>query len=167
MPKKAARKPDTSLSLGAQARQLLALLAEKSGMSPSAVLESAIREKAQREQVRTPGQTFGNGTEAEPAATFAPSTSVPLDLRPLAARAVAGDTAATEELRQIITDLRATATVTPAKRSEELDPEWQERFLALVEQVRRAVPGDWTAEQLDEQISEAIAEVRASRASDH
>jgi hypothetical protein len=36
MPKKVASKPETSVSIGAEAQQLLALLAQQSGSSPSA-----------------------------------------------------------------------------------------------------------------------------------
>ena len=44
MSRKATASPATSPSIGAEARQLLSRLAEKLGLSPSAVLESAIRE---------------------------------------------------------------------------------------------------------------------------
>ncbi|MGI8549582.1 MAG: hypothetical protein ACR2PL_02125 [Dehalococcoidia bacterium] len=167
MTRKTAPEPTGSLSIGPEAQQLLALLAEKSGSSPSAVLESAIREKAQRERVTSPGQPIGNGTEAESLAGSAIVGSIPLDLRLLAARAVDGDTGARGEMGRVIAQLRAETTITPAKRPEELDPGWQDRFLALVEQLGRAVPEEWTAEELEEQIAQAIAEVRAGRAGDH
>jgi hypothetical protein len=96
----------------------------------------------------------------------APSGATPIDLRPLATRAVAGDAEATAELKRIVDELRAKATVTPAKRPDELDPRWQDRFLSLVEGVRRGVPEEWTEEELAEQIAQAIAEVRGNRVGD-
>jgi hypothetical protein len=167
MTRKTAPEPIGGLFIGVEARQLLALMAEKSGSSPSAVLESAIREKAQRERVTSPGQSIGNGSEAESLAGSAVVGSTPLDLRPLAARAVAGDTGAREEMGRIIAQLRAETSIMPAKRPEELAPGWQDRFLALVEQLGRAVPQEWTAEELEAKIAQAIAEVRAGRAGDH
>jgi hypothetical protein len=167
MPKKAAPKSMTDLSIGAEARQLLALLAEKSGSSPSAVLESAIRDKAMREKVTLPEQEIGNGTNVVLSDASAANRSAPIDLRPLAARAAAGDETATEEMKRIIAELRTTATVAPAKPPEALDPQWQDLLLSLAEQVRTAVPDEWTEEELQEQIAQAIAEVRASRAGVH
>jgi hypothetical protein len=155
------------VAISAEAQQLLALMAARSGISSSAALESAIREKAQREKVTLPGPAGGNGAEAEPTAGIAVGGAAPIDLRPLAARAAAGDASAAAEIQRIIAELRAKATVMPAKRPEELDPDWQDRFLALVEGVRRGVPEEWTEEELEEQIAQAIAEVRANRAGDH
>jgi hypothetical protein len=167
VPRKAVPKQKTSLALSAEAQQLLALMAARSGISPSAALESAIREKAQREKVILLAPVEGNGADAEPEAERAVGRTTPIDLRPLAARAAAGDASAAAEIQRIIAELRATATITPAKRPEELDPDWQERFVALIEGVRRGVPEEWTEEELQEQIAQAISEVRANRAGDH
>jgi hypothetical protein len=51
MPLKGAAKQKTSVAISAEARRLLALMAERSGISQSAVLELAIRERAKREKV--------------------------------------------------------------------------------------------------------------------
>jgi hypothetical protein len=120
-----------------------------------------------REKVTLPGQAAGNGTEAESVARSAGSEPAPIDLRPLAARAEAGDPAAAEAVRRVIMELRAKTTMTPAKPADELDPDWRDQVLSLTEQVRRAVPEEWTEEELQEQIALAIAEVRASRAGNH
>ena len=45
-------KPPTSHRLSDEARRLLAVLAEKLGVSQTAVIELAIREKARRERVK-------------------------------------------------------------------------------------------------------------------
>src|SRR5207248_842822 len=73
MSSKTAPEPEVSPAIGAEARQLLTLMAEKSGRSPTAVLESAIREKAERERVTLPGQAAQNGAEAVPTASNAVS----------------------------------------------------------------------------------------------
>jgi hypothetical protein len=65
MPRKVVPKQKTSVAISEEARQLLALMAEKASISPSAVLELAIRERAEREKV-----TLTNGpapaVEADP-----------------------------------------------------------------------------------------------------
>ena len=48
------KKLPTSLRLSPEAKRLLAALAERLGVSQSAVIELAIREKADREGVRCP-----------------------------------------------------------------------------------------------------------------
>src|SRR4051794_39267738 len=96
--------PETNLAIGAEARELLARLAAKSGCTPSAVLDSAIREKAQREQVMLP-VAEGSGAEAESAASSPLNGAPPIDLRPLAARAAGGDSRAEQEMQRIIKDL--------------------------------------------------------------
>ena len=63
----------------------------------------------------------------------------------------------------MIADRRAKATITPAKRPEELDPEWPDRVFSLIEQLRASVPAEWT-EELQERIGQVIAKVRAERA---
>ena len=45
-------KPPTSHRLSDEARRLLAVLAEKLGVSQTSVIELAIREKAKRERVK-------------------------------------------------------------------------------------------------------------------
>jgi hypothetical protein len=67
----------------------------------------------------------------------------------------------------VIVDRQASATITPAKRPAELDPEWVDRLLSLIEQVRAGVPPEWTEEELQEQISQAVDDVRAGRARRH
>src|SRR5438128_1662829 len=57
MPRRAAPKQKTSVAISEEARQLLALMAEKASISQSAVLELAIRERAKREKV-----TLANGS---------------------------------------------------------------------------------------------------------
>ena len=64
----------------------------------------------------------------------------------------------------MIADRRAKATITPAKRPEELDPGWQDQVLSLIEQMRASVPTEWTEEELQERIRQVVAEVRADRA---
>lgn len=54
MARKPAPKAKTSVALSDEARQLLALMAEKGSISQSAVLELAIRERAKREKVTLP-----------------------------------------------------------------------------------------------------------------
>jgi hypothetical protein len=65
MPRKAVSKQTASVAISDEARELLALMAEKASSTPSAVLELAIREQAKREQV-----TLTNGpapaVEADP-----------------------------------------------------------------------------------------------------
>jgi hypothetical protein len=51
MPRNGTPKQKTSVAISAEARRLLALMAERSGISQSAVLELAIRERAKREKV--------------------------------------------------------------------------------------------------------------------
>lgn len=167
MPKRAAREQTTNIAISAETQQLLLRIAERSGTNLATALEDAIREKALREQVTLPGPESENGIEAEPGAPDAVDGAAPIDLRPLAARAAAGDASASAEIQRIVAELRATAIVTPAKRHEVLDPNWQERFLALVEGVRRGVPEEWTEDELQEQIALAIAEVRSERARNH
>jgi predicted transcriptional regulator len=69
MPRKAAPKQTTSVAISAEARQLLALMAEKSGISPSAMLEMAIRERADREKVIVTDDTAANGARAQSSGT--------------------------------------------------------------------------------------------------
>jgi predicted transcriptional regulator len=57
MPRKALERTNTSWRISAEAQQLLESMAEKLGLSQSAVFEQAIREKAQREKVTGPSQT--------------------------------------------------------------------------------------------------------------
>ena len=61
MPRRAAPKQKTSVAISEEARELLALMAEKDCISRSAVLELAIRERAQRENV-----TLADGPAAAP-----------------------------------------------------------------------------------------------------
>lgn len=51
MPRKAVPKRITSVSISEEARGLLTMMAEKAGSTASAVLELAIRERAEREKV--------------------------------------------------------------------------------------------------------------------
>ncbi len=46
------KKPSTSMYLSDEAKRLLALLAERFGVSKSAMLEFIIREKAKREKLK-------------------------------------------------------------------------------------------------------------------
>jgi hypothetical protein len=111
MPTNGAPKQKTSVALSAEARQLLALMATKSGISQSAVLELAIREKAKREKVA-------------------------LNSGGLASHAVTPDRqeAARERFRELVAKARAGFTdLTP----EEIEREVQ-RAVAEVRQSRRA-----------------------------
>jgi hypothetical protein len=111
MPKNAAPKQKTSVALSAEARQLLTLMAQRSGISQSAVLELAIREKAKREKV-----SLNSGA--------------------LASQAVTSDRqeAARERFRELVGKARAGFTdLTP----EEIEREVQ-RAVAEVRQSRRA-----------------------------
>lgn len=165
MPRKRIERQNTSWRISTEAKRLLELMAESLGTSQSAVFEAAIREKARRERITLPDRAAGNSPESRPA-TVAEAPAA-LDLRPLAERIRAGDEEAAEELRRAIADLRTRAAITPAKRPEELDPGWRERLLSLIEQMRASVPAEWTEEELQEQIRQVVAEVRAGRAGRH
>ena len=45
-------KQQTSITLTAEAKRLVKLMAEKNGISQSAIIELAIREKAQRDKIK-------------------------------------------------------------------------------------------------------------------
>jgi hypothetical protein len=115
-------------------------------------------EKAEREGIQPAAET-ANGRERK---SIGP-TDMPavLNLRLLAQRIRSGDKAAAEELRHVVADQRAQAAITPAKRPDELDPEWQDGLLAVVEQLRAGVPVGWTEEELRARILQVVDEVRA------
>lgn len=162
MPRKRIERQNTSWRISVEAKRLLELMAERLGTSQSAVFEAAIREKARRERIALADRAAANGRESPPAT--AAETPAALDLRCLAQRIQSGDEAAAEDLRRVIADLRAKATITPAKRREELDPGWPDQVLSVIEQMRAGVPAEWTEEELQERIRQVVAEVRAERA---
>jgi hypothetical protein len=165
MPRKRIERQNTSWRISVEAKRLLELMAERLGTSQSAVFEAAIREKARRERIALEDRAAASGRESRPAT--AAETPAALDLRLLAQRIRSGDESAGEELRRVIADRRAKATITPAKRPEELDRGWQDRLLVLIEQLRASVPAEWTEEELQERIRQVVAEVRAERAGRH
>jgi hypothetical protein len=141
MPRKRVERQNTSWRISVEAKRLLELMAEKAGTSQSAVFEAAIREKARREKVTLEHRAGANSSESRRATSPAPPAT--LDLRPLAERIRSGDEEAAEELRRVIADLRAETVIVPPQRSG---------------------PEEWSEEELERRIEQAIEEVRKSRA---
>jgi hypothetical protein len=170
MPRKRIERQNTSWRISVEAKRLLELMAERSGTSQSAVFEAAIREKARRERIALDDGAAGTGAQRRQGRESRSAPGVPVattNLRSLAERIRSGDVAAEDELRRVIDGLRARATLAPAKRPEELDPEWRDRLFSLVEQIRAGVPAEWTGEELQEQIRQVVNAVRAERAGRH
>src|SRR5436190_1754337 len=101
-------KQKTRLAVSAEARQLLARMAEQSGVTPSAVLEQAIREKAQRESMMPANGSLVKVTPEEEAAAWE-------RLRQLIEQARAGAELPPEEIQRQVAIIRAASTVTPPK----------------------------------------------------
>jgi hypothetical protein len=111
MPKNAPPKQKTSVAISAEARQLLVLMAEKSGISQSAVLELAIREKARREKVAP-----NSGAPASPAVTPERQEAARERFRELMEKARAGFADLTpEEIERAVH--RAVAEVRQSRRA--------------------------------------------------
>jgi hypothetical protein len=126
--------------------------------------QNTSREKADREHVTLEADA-ANGTPGQPAApTLTPEESAAVErLRQLAQKVRAGEDVPQEEIRREMDLLRAGIPIIPAKRSGTPDPEWEERFQRMLDEVRAGVPEEWTEEELQERVEQAVAEVRARR----
>jgi hypothetical protein len=157
MPGRTNQKRKTSLAISDESRQLLAIMSEKSGISQSAVLELAIRERAQREKISL--------LEDAPAAAATERGLPQGALRQLAEQARAGDEAAAEEMRRVIAGLQEspTALCDTSKLSEEEREARRERFTRLAEQIRGGVPEEWTPEEIEHRVEQLVTTVRQER----
>jgi hypothetical protein len=164
MTRKRVDRENTGWRISVEAKRLLERMAERSAISQTEVLEEAIREKAYREQVTLEADA-ANGTPGQPAApTLTPEESAAVErLRQLAQKVRAGEDVPPEEIRREMDLLRAGIPIIPAKRSGPPDPEWEERFQRLLDEVRAGVPEEWTEEELQERVKQAVTEVRARR----
>jgi hypothetical protein len=81
-------------------------------------------------------------------------------LRALAERLRAGEYVSAAEMQREIGILRRYAVITPAQHSGPPSPEWQAEFRQLLEAVRAGVPEEWTEEELQQHVEEAVAAVR-------
>jgi hypothetical protein len=84
-------------------------------------------------------------------------------LRELTERVRAGEQVAPEEMRREIEVLRRHAVIVPAEQSGPPSPEWQAEFRQLLEEVRAGVPEEWSEEELQQRVEEAVAAVRQER----
>jgi hypothetical protein len=151
-----------------EATRLLERLADRLMTSPAAVIEDAIREKARRESVTLDEDAV---TRPDVSREAAPPTADRRELaqerlRVLVNKVRAGEEVPSEELAREVAVLRTGAEIVAAPLSGSPDPEWQERFQRAVEAVRSGVPEEWTPEEIEAHVAEAISEVRASRARD-
>ena len=164
MTKPRVERRSTSWRISVEAQRLLELMAERMGVSQSAVFEQAIREKAQREKVTLDAHPT-DGTSSAPATpTLTPEEIAAVErLRQLAQKVRAGEDVPSEEIQREMAILQAGIPITPAKRTGPPDPEWQERFRRAIEQLRAGVPEEWTEEEIQERVRQAVAEVRAER----
>lgn len=149
---------------------LLRALAQRRGVNVTDLLRLLIREEAARLGVPFPRPEAATqapteaGEESEEAITPMRQRLAAERLREWVEQARAGAELPHEKVQQEVAILRAGVQVTPARRPEELDPDWADRLSAMAEQMQAAVPAEWTEEELQEQIAQTIAEVRASRA---
>jgi hypothetical protein len=157
----------TSWRISAEAQRLLELMAAKLGVSQSAVFEQAIREKAGRENV-TMEADAANGTQRRPPESTPEQRAAAERLRQIVEKArEASGSIDPEAVRREVAILRGGVTSTPAVRSGAENPEWRDYLSRLAERVRAGVPEEWSEEELQEHIQQAVDEVRASRAGHH
>ena len=69
-----------------------------------------------------------------------------------------------EAVRREVALLRAGTSIAPAAQTGQPDLEWREEFHRALEAVRAGVPEEWSEEELQQRIEQAVAEVRAGRA---
>jgi hypothetical protein len=139
---------------------LLKALARRRGVSTADLLRRLTREEAQRAGV--------NALDAAkpPLVSEADEQAAARErLREMVVKARSGaGKVEPDAVRQEVTILRA-GLPPPGPQKRRHDPARTEYLMRLVEQVRAGVPEEWSEEEILRRVEEALAEVRAGRAS--
>jgi hypothetical protein len=156
--------------------ELLRRLAERWDCDQAEVIRRLIVEAAEREGVAAslaPSQESppdaGASMERAPLAPAGFRVPSPEErtaqerLRLLVEQLRGGGHVSSGEMQREIEILRRHAVITPARQSGPPSPEWQTEFRQLLDEVRAGVPEEWSEEELQQHVEEAVAAVREER----